>query len=268
MKPFLKWVAKLIFVAAGLVGALGALNHLFALDLGLIVGGSQFALFPELEGNLFVAALLALVSAFLAFCSEPTKVLRWIKMHPGATFGALVVAGAFLYLGATQIAGGPLELAVETRNLSKVKSLLAKESFLPEELNPLLYQTLKRGHTEMALALLEGGAEINSRSGEFETPLLSAAVTWFPKDSVHLLLDLKADPNHLDSLGRNPAMLLVLYRSTSVTQEGRDERLALFERLLSAGTDIHHRAQDGTTLHSLASAHADQEYLEHLTSAR
>jgi ankyrin repeat protein len=69
-------------------------------------------------------------------------------------------------------------------------------------LTPLLH-AVRQGHTSAALALLEGGADINQTSGDLTSPLLMATINgqW---DLAKILLERGADPNQASVAGATP----------------------------------------------------------------
>ena len=160
--------------------------------------------------------------------------------------------GGALFFGVMQLAGGPLGFAVEAGDTGKVVKILAENNYSSDTLNPHFYQALKQGRIDMAEALHQAGAEANHVSGEFDTPLLSSAITWFPAESVKALIEWKADPNKVDSMGRTPAMILVLYRSGNFPQESPETRVELLKALVAAGADLSTVSGDGKSVLELA----------------
>lgn len=264
MKAFLSVIAYMLLLVAGAVVVLGGLNAAFDLNLGLGIGGTELELMPDFVGNLGLAAILVVLAGLFEFLSNPKRVFSWIKAHKPHTAAIVAALVGGSYLGLMALMGGSLGMAVESNNVDKVKSLLSKEQYQVSELNPHLYQALKRGHLDMARALIEGGADINQQSGEQTTSLLGSAVTFFPKEAVELLLDLKADPNRVDSYGRTPAMMLVLYRTSNVPTESDAERTALFAKVVESGTDLSIKESTGKTLLEVAKEHGVQAYVDYL----
>ena len=109
-------------------------------------------------------------------------------------------------------------------------------------LNALLHAA-RQGHMETALALLEGGADINQRSGsDGTTPLLMASVNG-QFDLAIRLVELGADPNLASASGNTPlyAVLERQWTSRSRYPQVRDHEhqqashLDVMETLLEAG---------------------------------
>ena len=117
-------------------------------------------------------------------------------------------------------------------------------------LTPLLH-AVRQGHTSAALALLDGGADINQPSaGDHTTPLLIAAVNG-QFDLARVLLERGADPNLASQAGTTP-LYAVLERqwapraSYSHPTEHLHQHttyLELMEALLEAGADPNARLE-------------------------
>ncbi len=264
MKAFFSLIANALLLVSALVVVLGAINSVFGLSLGISIGGSDVSLLPDFFGNLGLAAVLLLLAGIFEFLSDPKKLFYWVKRHKVQTAVGLVVLCSLAYMTLFSLMGGAVGMAVESNDVAKIKTLLAEKKYAPEELNPHLYQALKAGHLEMARALIEGGADINMQSGEQDTPLLGSAVVFFPKPAVELLLELKADPNRVDRLGRSPAMLLVLYRWSSSPKETEADNLILFQKLVEGGTSLSHQESTGKSLLDVAKGQKATAYIEYL----
>jgi hypothetical protein len=256
----------MLLLVAGAVLVLGGLNACFDLSLGLGIGGTDIELMPDFAGNAGLSAILLAMAGLFEFLSDPKKVATWVKTHKPHAAAILTALVGGAYLGVMALVGGPLGMAVESNDVVKASALMGEGSYPSETLNPHLYQALRRGHLEMAEALIAGGADVNHLSVEEKTPLLASAVTFFPKAAVEFLLERKADPNHLDRYGRTPAMLLVLYRKSNVPQESDSERLALFQELVESRTDLSIEAADGKTLLDMAREQKVQAYVDYLES--
>lgn len=252
MSAFLSIIAVGLLIAGVLTLIAGGLNSMFGWSLGLGIGGFDIELAPDLATNVALALTLFLLAGVFEILAQPKKVLTWTKAHKGLTATLLVFSVGGIFWGVMNLAGGPLGFAVEAGDTEKVQALLSEKSYAAEELNPHLYQALKKGRLDLARVLMEGGADVNHVSGEFRTPLLSSAMTWFPRDSVELLLEEEVDVNRTDSLGRTPALLLVMYRSGNFPQETEQDTLAILARLKEKGADMTLSAQDGTTVKSYA----------------
>lgn len=110
-------------------------------------------------------------------------------------------------------------------------------------LTPLLH-AVRQGHVEAALALLEGGADINGTSGDLTSPLLMATINgqW---DLARVLLERGADPNQASVAGATP-LYTVLEREweprasyAHPVEHRRQEttHIEMMRALLEAGAD-------------------------------
>ena len=252
MSAFLSVMAVGLFIAGVLTLVAGGLNSVFGWSLGLGIGGFDIELAPDFATNVALAVALFLLAGIFEVLAQPKKALSWIKTHKALTATLLALSAGGLIWGVMSIAGGPLGFAVEAGDTEKVQALLAEKNYSAQELNPHLYQALKKNKPDLARVLIEGGADVNHTSGEFQTPLLSSAMTWFPRESVDLLLAQNVEVNKTDSMGRTPALLLVMYRSGNFPQETEQNTVEILARLKEKGADLNLSAQDGTTVKSYA----------------
>ncbi|HJS75471.1 MAG TPA: ankyrin repeat domain-containing protein [Vicinamibacteria bacterium] len=111
-------------------------------------------------------------------------------------------------------------------------------------LTPLLH-AVRQGHSEAALALLDGGADINlPSSGDHTTPLLMAAVNG-QFDLARKLLERGANPNLASAAGTTPLFATLertwapraSYAHPIEHQQQKTTYLELLEALLEAGAD-------------------------------
>jgi ankyrin repeat protein len=111
-------------------------------------------------------------------------------------------------------------------------------------LTPLLH-AVRQGHEAAALALLDGGADVNQRSvGDKTTPLLMAAVNG-QFDLAMTLLKKGADPNLASSAGTTPLFAALernwapraSYSHPIEHQQQKTTHLELLEALLEAGAN-------------------------------
>ncbi len=111
-------------------------------------------------------------------------------------------------------------------------------------LSPLLH-AVRQGHTESALALLDGGADVDQPSaGDRTTPLLMAAVNG-QFDLALILLERGANPNLLSDAGTGPLFAALErqwapwshYAHPVDYQQQRATHLDLVSALLDAGAD-------------------------------
>jgi hypothetical protein len=243
-------MALLTAVASGLTFVVGVLNKAFDWNLGLGIGGFDIELPQDFVGTMAVAIALLFLAGFFELIGNFQKVKARIKAHPLLFALSVIALGGAVLGGLYNIAGGPLGLAVESGDNEKVRSLLTEGEYPPSELGDHLYQTLKRNDLVASQLLLDAGADPNRFSGEFETPLLSSASIFFPKESVLWLLENGADPNSRDSMGRTAAINMLLYRSSYFPDES--EQLEILEHLKSAGADFELEAGDGKSAKTLA----------------
>ena len=266
MKSFFSLIAYCLLGAAALTAVASVLNHFLGWQLGLAIGGFDVGLLPDLGSNLVLAFTLVLLAGIFELMSKPKEALEWVKTHRAITATILIVSLGIIFLGVMNLTGGPLGFAVEAGDTEKVRDVLADKRYPAQELNPHLYQALKNGRIEMAKLLYEAGADINHKSGEFNTPLLSSAVIWFPREAVQQLLDWKPDPNATDTMGRTPAILLLLYRSNNFSQESEGDRLALVQKLGEIGADFSLAGRDGETAVTIATSKKQTQLLEYFNS--
>lgn len=252
MKAYLSLMAYCLVGTAVLTLVTGTLNYFFDLGLGLGIGGSDIALPNDFFEVLILVVVQLLLAGFFELISDLGRVGRFVKARKKTAAGLVIGFVILSVMGIVGLMGGPLGAAVEAGDTSKVKALLDSGSYEIEELNPYLYQALLNGRLEMASALMNAGADPNYRSGEFNTPLLSAAVIFFPKDSVLLLLRQEADPKAKDRLERTAVHLLLQYRSGNLLQEGPEDRLEILKGLHEKGADLKAKAADGRTPRDVA----------------
>ena len=252
--------------AAVMTAGAGILNHFFDLGLGLSAGGSDLPLPDHIGEVLFLSLALLIIAGIFQLLSDLGKAWTFAKERKKTTASLILGSVVVIGLGIMGLAGGPLGLAVEAGDTEKVRAVLEERDYEIQELNPHLYQALKRGLLDMAEALYDEGADPNHQSGEFNTPLLSSAVTFFPKESVQWLLDKEADPNVTDRLGRTTVHLLLLYRSGNILDESADDRLGILKALRSKGAKLDVKAEDGRTPADVAKGLNLKWALEYLES--
>ena len=257
-------------MAQGLKGAAlisflgGSLNTLLGWNLALGTRGSSTPLPRDAVSVVAVTALLALLAGFCAFVAEPRRYVDWIRRHPLQAGGLSLTGLAILGLGAFQIGGGGLGAALRSGNADTVRVYLKAHPTEPEALRKNLYQELKAGHLEVAGALLEAYSGLDQRTGEQQTTLLAEGVVFFPKDSVLLLLQKRADPKISDKFGRSPAHRLVLYRLPNFSAEGEEGMIELLKALQQNGSDLNQPGQDGETPLKAAQARGQTKVVQFL----
>ncbi|MEM9778232.1 MAG: ankyrin repeat domain-containing protein, partial [Chloroflexota bacterium] len=95
------------------------------------------------------------------------------------------------------------------------------------------------------------GADVNYKFGEFETPLLHAAVLWYDVAAAEFLLQQGANPDDTDNLGRTALVQAVQYRA-GYTEAEANEALEIIAALMQAGADPTIAAENGDTPQSIA----------------
>ena len=240
----------LIFVAIFIL-ILGGINAIFDTNLGIKIGAERIALPEDFIGVVFGSVALLILSALLSLGLNFKKIVGRIKAEPlkvgGATFAGLIAAGIVGYLGVLQLSGGRLPLAVGRGDFDAVQSILAENEFDQTTLDDSLYQAVANGDYDIAEALIEHGADVDHTFGEFDSPLLHAAVLWYEVGATEFLLQQGADPNKVDSLGRSPMVEAVLYRAQSHSEASQNEATDIVIALLAAGADPNLAADNGDT---------------------
>jgi ankyrin repeat protein len=107
-----------------------------------------------------------------------------------------------------------------------------------------LHHAVRQGHVEAALALLQGGADIDRSTGDHTTPLLMAAINgqW---DLASILLEHSADPTIASVAGATPLYAVLerqwqpraSYAHPTAHQQQETSHLEMMELLLKAGAD-------------------------------
>ncbi len=129
------------------------------------------------------------------------------------------------------------------RGQTEIVSLFLASGMSPNthrgEMTALL-EACRRGktHNEIAAALIEAGAEINSRDPYGVTPLMFAAISGSPK-TMELLMSKGADVRAKDEDGRT-ALVEVLTTENEMPPE-------IVEELVRAGADVNVRIYGGMT---------------------
>ncbi len=252
MKPFLQLVALLTALTSGLTFVIGVLNKLFDWNLGLGIGGFDIDLPQDFVGTTAVAVGLLAMAGLFELMANFRQILSKVKARPLPYLAVLVLVVGSAVAGLYNLAGGALGVAVENNDVERVSALIAESDYSKEALGAHLYQALRKQQLELADALLKGGADVNRVSGEFETPLLTNACIYFPRDSVVWLLDRGANPNLQDNLGRTPAFNLLQYRSGHFPSESEKDTVELLSRLQQAGADFEISSDDGKSARDLS----------------
>lgn len=136
---------------------------------------------------------------------------------------------------ATNSKGTPLEKAVIYRETDAVRALLeaGARTDEPRGHEPLA-QALANGSRDIALLLLEHGADINGAGRDHLNPLIGAVSGNMP-DLVQLLLARGVQVNTWDDNGCTPLENIVAKDNTNYPQSFRETQLGIKEMLLKAG---------------------------------
>lgn len=252
MQAFLQLMAILTALTSVLTFLVGVVNQLFGWNLGLGIGGFDIELPNDFTTTTALAVTLLLLAGLFELIGNFKNVMARIKARPALFATVFLVLIGSAGTGFYQVIGGSLGFAVESGDTAKVSALVAEEQYSPTVLGEHLYQTLKRNDLQMSEVLLKAGADINRASGEFQTPLLTSACIYFPKEAVLWLVKHGADPNRQDTLGRTPAFNLLQYRSGHFPQESEADLLEILEALRKGGADFSVQAEDGRTAKTLA----------------
>lgn len=253
-------------VVAVLVVVLAGLNWGFGWDLGLSIGASDLAIPKEPGDALFLAFALLVIALFFRMASDLKAVLSFLKAHKAITALGTILVLLGLFFAVQYLRGGALGIAVDQGDRAEVQSLLAQKQYESEKLNDSLYQALRKGETGIAEDLIKAGADPNEKRGEFQTPLLHSAATWFDDESVLLLVAQGADPGQTDQLGRTAIHNLLLYRQPNRPGTTDEDLAKLLIALLQAGADPAHQSNNGDTAESLAKEYELEECLRVIES--
>ncbi len=120
----------------------------------------------------------------------------------------------------------------------------------------LLPHPIRQGHLDLVQALLDAGADLNSRSARGNPPLLSALTGTASPETLQFLLDAGAEPNVSGREGR-PIFFQVL----------TDDRFEKLLVLLEAGADPNACDLEGNTALHLAADRGDGRLVDILLSA-
>lgn len=116
-----------------------------------------------------------------------------------------------------------------------------------------LHHAVTSGHFEVAMLLLDHGAEVNCLNSDGHTPLLLAAQNYYSMDIVKLLLESGADINHADIHGKT-----ALHYAAKI---GSPE---LVQYLIHRGANQYALSHDGTSVLALAAASGREALAESL----
>jgi ankyrin repeat protein len=126
-----------------------------------------------------------------------------------------------------------------------------------EEEKTVLLEACRRGHTEIGLALIEAGSDVNAKDRYGVTCLMFSSITG-SAELIKRLIDLGADVNAKDNYGRTALI-------EALTTEN-DLPLKAFQALIDDGADVNTRIEGGLTPLMLA-ASGDDEILRILIDA-
>ncbi len=133
---------------------------------------------------------------------------RWFMLIGLALTTALIIIGIPMAMPNLM-----LEIAVQDGNSAKAQSLLQKRDYPDEVLNDLLYWSLKSDDQTVTQMMIDQGADIHQRQGEFNATLLHNAVAFMPASATDVLLEKGIDVNAQDDHQRNALHSLGLVRN-------------------------------------------------------
>ena len=224
-------------LAAGMVLLLGSLNALFGWSLALKIGGSVAELPTDFTEVVILSVVLALLGGLFYGLGNIDRVFDWVRRYRWRVLAGLATVVALAIVGTAQIMPTiALELAVQGGNSAKAQTLLQQHSYSPDTLNHLLYWSLQEEDTTVTQLMLDQGADLNHRRGEFDTTLLHQAVLFMPASTTEFLLANGSDVNAKDTYDRN-ALHELLNRRADTLAASEAEILALTQQLVTAGID-------------------------------
>lgn len=255
-RQILELINRMLLFVAAFILILGGINSIFGTNLGIRIGGERLALPDEFFAVAAISVVLVIISGLLSLGLNFKKIIGWVKAEPlkvgGGIFASLIVLGVAGYFGVIQLAGGQLTFAVERGDHAAVKEILASEPYDQDALDSQLYFAVENGDYDIAMTLIEYGADVDHTFGEFESPLLAAAVHWYEVGATEFLLQQGADPNQTDSIGRSPMLLTVLYRASTYSESDLNEATDIVIALMAAGADPMIEAENGDTAVTIA----------------
>lgn len=157
-------------------------------------------------------------------CSLSGVAPWWQKFRLVSSFAVRVCAVCLVMMGLTGCGYRSMVRAVETGDLPRVKSLVARNARLvdariiggfPSDL-PVLHAAIDCSHFDVAEFLIDSGADVNARDNLDKTALHYA----IERGSDHLaklLLDSGADPLAVDHLGESALYRAIQQRNNPVT---------------------------------------------------
>ncbi|MBE9030362.1 ankyrin repeat domain-containing protein [filamentous cyanobacterium LEGE 11480] len=253
MKAFVQLMGLLTLIAAGMTLITGSLNAIFDWDLGLKIGGSSIPLPPDFFSVVAVALLLVIIGGLFFLIADAKRVFRFIRRYRWRVLIGLATTIAVLVIGFPYAMPNlSLELAVQEGDSAKAQAMLDQRQYPTAVLNDLTYWSLKNQDFILTKKMLDRGADINHRRGEFKSTLLDAAVHFFDPSATEFLIQQGIDLNAQDSLGRTALHTLITYRRTNVTGADEAQILALVKQLVTAGANPKIENQAGKTPLQLA----------------
>ncbi|MFK7806123.1 MAG: ankyrin repeat domain-containing protein [Anaerolineae bacterium] len=268
-KLILELINRMLLFVAAFILVLGGINSIFGTNLGIKIGGDRIALPDEFLVVALVSVLLVVLSGLLSLALNFRRVIDWIKAEPLKIGGSLAAGAVVLaivgYFGMIQLAGGRLTFAVERSDHAAVQEILASETYGQEALDAQLYQAVANGDYDIAMTLIDYGADVDHQFGEFNSPLLHAAALWHEVKATEFLLEQGADPNQVDDMGRTPLYQAVFYRGYLGTGSSEAEAADIVLALLAAGGNPAIANNEGETPLSVAEEHNLQAIAQHLS---
>jgi hypothetical protein len=160
--------------------------------------------------------------------------------------------------GDSTLLGEALCNASEVGHLDEVKKLLTQDADPnyetgPKHANPLLLAAHK-GHANVARILIEFGADVNKANTDGLTPLIAASMNDHV-ETVKLLCQKKADPDSQTFPDKYTALMFAKSKE-------------VFKSLLESGASTVLRNKWGDTVHELAQAHGNNEFIRLLDESK
>ncbi len=189
-----------------------------------------------------VFTLIGIVSILLTNCAEPKNSYKQQLAEMGIAFSEKNFANGIIH--------GDI----------KAVRLFLSAGMSPDEKNdglPPLLEASRRGHSEVALALIEAGADVNARDAYGVTAMMFAAICG-STEVIDRLIDAGADVNAQDLDGRSVLI-------EALTTEN-DIPVSTIQLLVEAGATPNIRISGGVTPLMLAAA-GEPEVLQMLIDA-
>lgn len=251
---------------AGLLLIIGGINAIFGSSLDIKFGGSQPIPLPEDFRSVFLMAVILLgIALFLFVVSHYDLVWALAKRRPISSIVTITCISLLLiYFFVPYFQERRVERLSDENlygNLQEVENLLNRHEFEPQFLYEELARAVNDGKYEIAVALIQAGANINTSESWSDDPLLSFAVKHGDLESVYFLLEHGADPNGKDQFEDPPLISFIRFRlgQNDILME---DAVAFVEALLEAGADPLLQDKFGRSARDLAENEGYVEILE------